>query len=121
VKPVVKPVSFTFSKTAALHEAMPAPLPTTPPKDELAPNELLFWTVEDVAKRLQVSVAKVYEMDMLGQLPSFKLGGLRRFRPATVEAWAQEIEAKGGLPVATEAAMSRARTAMRRKSKAAHQ
>ena len=44
-------------------------------------------TTEDVAKLLQVSVATVKLWVRAGEIPSFKLGALRRFRPAEIEAW----------------------------------
>ena len=44
-------------------------------------------TTEDVAELLQVSVATVKARVASGRIPSFKIGALRRFRPAEIEEW----------------------------------
>ena len=49
-------------------------------------------TTEDVAKRLKVSVATVKLWVKDGEIPSFKLGALRRFRLAEIEEWIDELQ-----------------------------
>lgn len=44
-------------------------------------------TVTEVAKLLRMSRTTVYELIMSGDIPSFKVGKLRRVRRSDVEAW----------------------------------
>lgn len=44
-------------------------------------------TVSDVADLLQVSRVLVYQLMYSQGLPSMKIKGARRFRPADVQAW----------------------------------
>jgi len=47
-----------------------------------------LWDAKDVAAFLKVSRSWVYLHAEAGTLPSVKVGGLRRFVPAHVRAWA---------------------------------
>jgi excisionase family DNA binding protein len=54
-------------------------------------------TVTEVAKLVQVSRTVVYELIMSGEIPSFKVGKLRRIRRSDVEAWlAKKVEGNHG-------------------------
>jgi len=46
-----------------------------------------LWTAEDVAGFLGIHVQTVYAKARSGELPSFKVGGARRFRRSNIEAW----------------------------------
>ena len=48
-----------------------------------------LWTAEDVARYLQASRSWVYQKAEAGLLPSLRIGGLLRFNPEAVRAWAQ--------------------------------
>lgn len=56
------------------------------PTDQPAVLEKLL-TVSDVADLLQVSRVLVYQLMYSQGLPSMKIKGARRFRPADVQAW----------------------------------
>ena len=56
-----------------------------------------LWTAKDVAAFLRVSRAWVYLHSEQGTLPSLRIGGLRRFVPAEIRAYA----AGGRPPVPT--------------------
>ena len=60
---------------------MSSPNPT-PPAEGL-------WTALDVARYLKASRSWVYQKAEAGLLPSFHIGGLLRFNPEVVRAWAQ--------------------------------
>ena len=47
-----------------------------------------LWDATDVARWLKVSRSWVYQAAESGKLPSLKIGGLLRFDPAVVKAWA---------------------------------
>ena len=47
-----------------------------------------LWTVQDVAAYLQCSKSYVYQKSEAGLIPSVRAGGLLRFEPAAVRAWA---------------------------------
>ncbi len=47
-----------------------------------------LWTAKDVAAYLKVSRAWVYQHAEDGTLPSVRIGGLRRFLPARIRAFA---------------------------------
>lgn len=65
-----------------------------PPKDvPVVPSSLLL-TVEQAARRLGVGRTLMYELLRTGQVPSVRVGRLRRIRPSDLAAYA------GGLPVA---------------------
>lgn len=53
-----------------------------------------LWTVSETAKFLHVSQSWVYRAVERGEIPSFKLGGLVRFRPQTIREFAEALEAQ---------------------------
>ncbi len=57
-----------------------------------------LWTVPDVAGYLGVSVSWVYQHVAAGDLPYRRIGGLVRFFPEDVRAYARG-ERPGGAPV----------------------
>jgi excisionase family DNA binding protein len=48
-----------------------------------------LWDVHDVARFLKVSRSWVYERTMTGEIPSLRLGGLRRYDPTKVRAYSR--------------------------------
>ena len=62
------------------HESSP---PATPAHD--AP----LWTAEDVARYLQASRSWVYHRAESGELPCLRVGGLLRFEPDVIRAYAR--------------------------------
>lgn len=46
-----------------------------------------FFTIAQVAEKLQVSEKTVRRMLLSGELPGYKIGGQYRIRPAELEAW----------------------------------
>lgn len=48
-------------------------------------------TAEEVAERLAMTEARIYEMARTGELPSVLIGRLRRFEPEAIARW---IEAR---------------------------
>jgi excisionase family DNA binding protein len=52
------------------------------------PDDAL-WTVEEVRGYLRVSRSWVYGAAARGELPSLRIGGLLRFDPQVVRAWAR--------------------------------
>jgi excisionase family DNA binding protein len=61
------------------------------------PSEPL-WTAKEVAAYLQASPSWVYMHAEDGTLPSVRIGGLRRFHPEAIRAYARG-EWKPGSPV----------------------
>ncbi|HYD40081.1 MAG TPA: helix-turn-helix domain-containing protein [Anaeromyxobacter sp.] len=61
---------------------MNTPTIPTPPDDRL-------WTVKDVARYLGVSASWVYQHVAAGELPYRRIGGLVRFFPEDVRAYAR--------------------------------
>ena len=60
--------------------------------EKTIPNDKLL-SVKDVAQRLAVRPAKVYEMAKSGDgPPSVRIGKLIKFRPQAVEQWLQDQE-----------------------------
>lgn len=53
-----------------------------------------LWSAVDVAAYLQVSKSWVYHRAEAGTLPSLQIGGLIRFDPAAIRAWARGEPAK---------------------------
>jgi excisionase family DNA binding protein len=53
-----------------------------------APAEQL-WDANDVARYLKVSRSWVYHRAESGELPSFRVGGLRRFDPEAIRSFAR--------------------------------
>jgi len=66
---------------AALYSRLATPAPAT-----LAPAGGLL-TVEEVAERLAMTEARIYEMARTGELPSLLIGRLRRFEPEAIAQW----------------------------------
>lgn len=64
------------------------------PDDSRNESERL-WTAEDVADFLGCHVQTVYRKAREGELPSVKVGGLRRFNPAAVRAATSETVGEG--------------------------
>ena len=60
------------------------------PKDQT--RDEAFWDVHDVAAYLKVSENWVYLQASKGRLPSRKLGGLVRFKPSEVRAFAEDAK-----------------------------
>jgi excisionase family DNA binding protein len=48
-----------------------------------------LWDARDVARYLKASRSWVYQQAEAGLLPSLRIGGLLRFNPEAVRAWAQ--------------------------------
>ena len=48
-----------------------------------------LWTVQDVASFLKVSRSWVYQRTERGALPCLRVGGLVRFEPSVIRAWAR--------------------------------
>ena len=48
-----------------------------------------LWDAKDVARFLKVSRSWVYQKAEAGELPYLRIGGLVRFEPETVRAWAR--------------------------------
>jgi excisionase family DNA binding protein len=60
-----------------------------------------MWTAKDVAAYLKASRSWVYLHAEDGTLPSVRIGGLRRFIPAQIRAWALGGAAPGTPVTAT--------------------
>jgi excisionase family DNA binding protein len=54
-----------------------------------------MMTAREVAELLGVHENWVYDQAVAGDLPSYKIGGARRFRPDEIEAW---LTAQRGAP-----------------------
>lgn len=54
------------------------------------PDQPRLMTAEEVADRLQVTVAWVREMARRGEMPSLKLGRYRRFSAEAIDVWLQD-------------------------------
>ncbi len=55
-----------------------------------------LYSAKHLAERLDVSVNLIYKLAGEGEIPSFQIGGLRRFREDEVLAWIDEhSEGKG--------------------------
>jgi excisionase family DNA binding protein len=48
-----------------------------------------LWDANDVARYFKASRSWVYQQAEAGLLPSMRIGGLLRFNPEAVRAWAQ--------------------------------
>ena len=71
-----------------VREREPVPVPE--------PARETLWDVNDVARYLKVSRSWVYHRAEAGQLPLRRIGGLLRFDPAAVKAFAVGDRAIGG-------------------------
>lgn len=58
--------------------------------DPAAAPAAQLWTVEQVAHYLNVKARTVYDYVYNRDLPSLKVGGSLRFRPAEIEAWIEQ-------------------------------
>ena len=71
-------------------------------KDDLADGAPELWDANDTARYLKVSRSWVYQRAESGELPCLHVGGLIRFDPATVRAFARgEIKPTKVLPFST--------------------
>ena len=61
----------------------------TKPSEEAVGNTDELWDANDVARYLKVSHSWVYYRAEAGLLPCLRVGGLVRFEPATVRAFAR--------------------------------
>ena len=52
-----------------------------------------LWDATDVARYLKASRSWVYQRAEAGLLPSLRIGGLLRFEPEVVRAWARGASA----------------------------
>lgn len=59
------------------------------------PNDEL-WDANDVARYLKASRSWVYHQAEAGRLPHLRIGGLLRFEPPTVKAFARGEADRGG-------------------------
>lgn len=59
------------------------------------PNDEL-WDANDVARYLKASRSWVYHQAEAGRLPHLRIGGLLRFEPPTVKAFARGDADRGG-------------------------
>ena len=64
------------------------------PNDRSSVGEPL-WAAADVANYLRVSRSWVYQRAEAGELPCLRMGGLLRFDPETVRAYARGTAPKG--------------------------
>jgi excisionase family DNA binding protein len=63
-----------------------------------------LWDARDVARYLKASRSWVYQRAETGLLPSLRVGGLLRFEPEVVRAWARGASAgAAALPVRADA------------------
>ena len=63
----------------------PSPLAPSPAAND---NTESLWDANDVAAYLKVSRSWVYQHAAAGLMPYLKIGGLLRFSPSAVRAWA---------------------------------
>jgi excisionase family DNA binding protein len=62
-------------------------------------NAEQFVSIQEAARFLGVPKSYVYEKVRLGRLPSYKLGGLRRFRLSELAAWMEARREGADRPV----------------------
>jgi len=58
-------------------------------------NDQPLLTLQEVSKRLNVSLITIRRLIERGQLPSLKVGKVRRVRPADLEAYLSKAAADG--------------------------
>ena len=51
-----------------------------------------YMTAKTLAEMLQLSEEQVYRLAAAGTIPSYKIGGARRFRESDIEAWLQSCK-----------------------------
>ena len=61
-----------------------------------------LWTAVDVARFLRVSRSWVYARCEAGLLPCLRIGGLRRFDPKVIKAWAAGGAGGGALVISVD-------------------
>ena len=65
-------------------------------EDDLQPGlDQLLISVDEVADLLQISRGKVYELIRSRELPSIRLGRLRRIKTSALHAWV-DAQGQGG-------------------------
>ncbi len=62
------------------------------PSRVAAPTPDHLWTVNEVARYLNASRSWVYERTMAGDIPSLRLGNLRRYDPAKISEYANRVQ-----------------------------
>lgn len=67
----------------------------TPETNEESSPTAALWDATDVARYLKVSRSWVYHRAELGELPCLKVGGLLRFDPRAIHAFARGVPAHG--------------------------
>ncbi len=72
------------------HRGLHAPERDSLPRPRGQLNDDRLWDANDVAKYLKVSRSWVYHRAEAGLLPHLRVGGLLRFDPATVRAFARK-------------------------------
>jgi excisionase family DNA binding protein len=63
--------------------------------NEASSSTATLWDATDVARYLKVSRSWVYHRAEAGELPCLKVGGLLRFDPQAIHAFARGIPAHG--------------------------
>ena len=69
------------------------PMPAT---SEDGASTVTLWDAQDVARFLKVSRSWVYHRAEAGDLPCLRIGGMLRFDPHAVHAFAQGAPLRGG-------------------------
>tara|TARA_B100000609_G_C17107014_1_gene377733 strand:+ start:271 stop:498 length:228 start_codon:yes stop_codon:yes gene_type:complete len=59
-------------------------------KEKQVSSEETLWSLSDVARYLQVAERTVYVWAHKGQIPSFKLGNVWRFKKADIDVWIED-------------------------------
>lgn len=62
---------------------------------EAEPSDTRLWDAQDVARYLKVSRSWVYHRAESGELPCLKIGGLLRFDPQAIHAFARGVPTYG--------------------------
>jgi len=52
----------------------------------------MLWSVNDLAKKLQIKPATLYAWATQGKIPSLRIHGLLRFRQDLIEQWVASFE-----------------------------
>lgn len=60
-----------------------------PPPGATTSSDDTLWDANDVARYLKASRSWVYQRAEAGLIPYFRIGGLLRFDPPTIRAWAR--------------------------------
>lgn len=67
----------------------------TPATNEDIASTATLWDAQDVARFLKVSRSWVYHRAEAGGLPCLRIGGMLRFDPQAVQAFAQGAHLRG--------------------------